>query len=83
MILASVQFYDASGPLGSNHYGIFTLAADDTWTYTADNTRAAIQHLGAGQQLTDRLTTVSREKIRLRERHVRCPTSLSVAGRVS
>ena len=38
MILASVQFCDAKGTLGSNHYGTFTLAADDTWTYTADNT---------------------------------------------
>jgi hypothetical protein len=50
---------------------------------TPGPTQAAIQQLGAGQSLTDRFTAVSREKISLRERHVRCPTSLSVAGRVS
>jgi VCBS repeat-containing protein len=37
------SFATQAGTLGSNHFGIFTLAADDTWTYTADNTQAAIQ----------------------------------------
>ena len=70
MILASVQFCDASGTLGSNDYGIFTLAADDTGTYTADNTQAAIQQLSAGQSLTDSFTAVSREKISRTSRKV-------------
>ena len=46
---------------GSNGYGSFTLAADGSWTYTADNSQAAIQQLGAGQSLTDSFTAVSRD----------------------
>jgi VCBS repeat-containing protein len=34
-------------------YGTFSLAADGSWTYTADSARAAIQQLAAGQTLTD------------------------------
>ncbi len=37
-------------------YGTFTLAADGTWTYTADNSQAAIQQLGDGQTLTETFT---------------------------
>ncbi|RWF51862.1 VCBS domain-containing protein, partial [Mesorhizobium sp.] len=44
---------------GSNGYGTFTLAADGSWTYTADNTQAAIQQLGAGDTITDSFTAVS------------------------
>ncbi|MDP1585834.1 MAG: VCBS domain-containing protein [Bradyrhizobium sp.] len=40
-------------------YGSFTLAANGTWTYTADNTQAAIQQLGANGTLTDSFTAVS------------------------
>jgi VCBS repeat-containing protein len=64
------SFATQAGTLGSNHYGIFTLAADDTGTYTADNTQAAIQQLGAGQSLTDSFTAVSREKISRTSRKV-------------
>jgi VCBS repeat-containing protein len=44
---------------GTNGYGNFTLAADGTWTYTADNSQSAIQQLGAGQSLSDSFTAVS------------------------
>ncbi|WP_460885323.1 VCBS domain-containing protein, partial [Ramlibacter solisilvae] len=49
------------GTTGSNGYGIFTLAANGTWTYTANNSQAAIQNLGAGQSLTDSFTAVSKD----------------------
>ncbi|MET3440641.1 VCBS repeat-containing protein [Variovorax paradoxus] len=44
---------------GSNGYGNFTLAADGSWTYTADNSQSAIQQLGAGQSINDSFTAVS------------------------
>ena len=44
---------------GSNGYGSFTLAADGTWSYSADDSQAAIQQLGEGQSLTDSFTAVS------------------------
>ena len=53
------NFAAQAGTAGSNGYGTFTLAADGTWTYTADNSQAAIQQLGAGQTLTDSFTAVS------------------------
>ncbi len=34
-------------------YGTFTLTADGTWTYTADNSQLSIQQLGAGESVTD------------------------------
>ena len=45
--------FDASTVAGSNNYGTFTLDAAGNWTYTASNSQEAIQHLGAGQTLTD------------------------------
>ena len=53
------SFAPQAGTAGSNGYGSFTLAADGSWTYTADNSQAAIQQLGAGQSLTDSFTAVS------------------------
>ncbi|HUE47297.1 MAG TPA: VCBS domain-containing protein, partial [Aestuariivirgaceae bacterium] len=40
-------------------YGSFTLLADGTWSYTADNTQTAIQQLGEGDTLTDSFTAWS------------------------
>ncbi|QLI82681.1 hypothetical protein HZU75_14735 [Chitinibacter fontanus] len=40
-------------------YGVFTLAADGQWTYTADSSQTAIQQLKAGASLTDVLTVQS------------------------
>ncbi|WP_414930074.1 VCBS domain-containing protein [Variovorax sp. Root434] len=44
---------------GSNGYGSFTLAADGSWSYTADNSQAAIQQLATGQTISDSFTAVS------------------------
>ena len=46
-------------PSAVGTYGTFTLRTNGAWTYTADNTQAAIQHLLAGATLTDTLTAVS------------------------
>ncbi|MDB5670186.1 MAG: outer rane adhesin like protein, partial [Alphaproteobacteria bacterium] len=48
-----------AGTAGSNGYGSFSLAADGTWTYAANNSQTAIQQLGAGQTLTDSFTAIS------------------------
>ncbi|TGV50810.1 hypothetical protein EN803_40815, partial [Mesorhizobium sp. M2D.F.Ca.ET.160.01.1.1] len=53
------NFTAQAATAGSNGYGTFTLAADGSWTYTADNTQAAIQQLGAGDTITDSFTAVS------------------------
>jgi VCBS repeat-containing protein len=44
---------------GSNGFGIFTLDAAGNWTYTANNSQAAIQLLESGQSITDSFTGVS------------------------
>ena len=46
-------------PSVAGTYGTFTLAADGTWTYTADSAQAAIQQLAAGQSLTDSFEALS------------------------
>src|SRR5205085_74860 len=48
----------ASAP-GSNGYGIFTLGANGSWTYSADDSQTAIQQLRAGQPITDSFTHVT------------------------
>src|SRR5207247_1291101 len=53
------NFTAQANTTGSNGFGSFTLAANGSWTYTANNTQAAIQQLGAGQSLTDSFTAVS------------------------
>src|SRR5207248_1286991 len=53
------NFAAQAGTLGSNGYGTFTLAADGSWTYTANDSQSAIQQLGAGQSITDSFTAVS------------------------
>ncbi len=42
-------------------YGTFVLNADGNWTYSANNSQAAIQQLGAGQTLTDSFKAVSKD----------------------
>lgn len=44
---------------GANGYGSFVLGPSGTWTYSADNTQAAIQQLKAGETLTDTFTVSS------------------------
>ncbi len=41
---------------GANGYGSYTLTAAGVWTYSLDNTNAAVQALNAGQTLTDTFT---------------------------
>src|SRR5437868_4389889 len=53
------NFAAQAGTLGSNGYGTFTLAANGSWTYTANDSQSAIQQLGAGQSITDSFTAVS------------------------
>ena len=53
------SFTPQAATAGSNGYGTFTLGADGSWTYTADNSQTAIQELGAGTALTDSFTAVS------------------------
>ncbi|MFS2206072.1 VCBS domain-containing protein, partial [Variovorax sp. Varisp36] len=53
------NFASQAGTAGSNGYGSFSLAADGTWTYAADNSQGAIQQLGVGQSISDSFTAVS------------------------
>ena len=43
----------------TNGYGTYTLTAAGVWTYTLDNSNAAVQALNAGQTLTDTFTAVT------------------------
>lgn len=51
------SFRPQAGTAGT--YGTFTLNADGTWTYTADNGQAAIQGLAIDEVLTDSFTALS------------------------
>ncbi|MBR1279282.1 VCBS domain-containing protein, partial [Bradyrhizobium sp. AUGA SZCCT0283] len=53
------NFVVQTATIGNHGYGTFTLDAVGNWTYTADNSLAAIQQLGAGQSITDSFTAVS------------------------
>ena len=54
-----VNFAAQAGTAGSNGYGSFTLAANGTWNYTADNTQTAIQQLDDADFITDSFIAVS------------------------
>ena len=43
----------------ANGYGSYTLTAAGVWTYTLDNSNAAVQALNAGQTLTDTFTATT------------------------
>ena len=47
-----ISFPDEGSTLGDNSYGNFVLTAG-SWTYTLNNTHAAVQALDAGETLTD------------------------------
>ncbi|HEX5775641.1 MAG TPA: VCBS domain-containing protein, partial [Caulobacteraceae bacterium] len=51
----------AAGTAGDNGYGTFEVLADGTWTYSLDNTDAAVQALGAGDTLQDTITVWSED----------------------
>ena len=44
---------------GANGYGTYTLTADGVWTYTLDNSNAAVQGLNVGDTLTDTFTATT------------------------
>ena len=43
----------------ASSYGSYTLTAAGVWTYTLDNSNAAVQALNAGETLTDTFTAVT------------------------
>ncbi len=49
----------AAGTATNNGYGTYALTAGGTWTYTLDNTNAAVQALDGAATLTDAFTAVS------------------------
>src|SRR4029077_18173427 len=53
------NFAAQAGTLGSNGHATFPLDAAGNWTYTAADSQAAVQQLGAGQSITDSFTAVS------------------------
>ncbi|WP_175558056.1 VCBS domain-containing protein [Roseibium suaedae] len=58
--VGEAAFTPVSGVAGAGTYGTFTLDAQGHWTYTADNSQAAVQALQAGgTPLTDTLTVAS------------------------
>ena len=50
-----------AGTAGDNGYGTFEVGADGAWTYTLDNSLAAVQALPAGATLTDMITVSSED----------------------
>ena len=51
----------AAGTPGANSYGTFEVLANGNWTYTLDNTLAAVQALPNGITLTDTITVTSED----------------------
>jgi VCBS repeat-containing protein len=56
-------FVEQTNINGSAGLGTFNLTVDGAWSYTADNTQAAIQALGNGIVVTDTLTALSTDGI--------------------
>ena len=50
-----VSWIDVASTAGDNGFGSFEITGN-TWTYTLDNTHAAVQALDAGEVLTDTFT---------------------------
>ena len=49
----------AAGAASASGYGSYALSAAGVWTYTLDNSNAAVQALNAGQTLTDSFTVTT------------------------
>ncbi len=49
----------AAGATTTSGYGSYALSATGVWTYTLDNSNAAVQALNAGQTLTDTFTATT------------------------
>ena len=54
----------AAGAASVNGYGTYTLTAAGVWTYTLDNTNAAVQALNGAATLTDSFTATDRGRHR-------------------
>src|SRR5690606_10464377 len=52
-------FQAVSGAASTNGYGTFDVDASGNWTYTLDNTNAAVQGLAAGDTLADSFTVTT------------------------
>src|SRR5690606_15484577 len=52
-------FQAVSGAASTNGYGTFDVDASGNWTYTLDNTNAAVQGLGAGDMLAGSFTVTT------------------------
>ncbi len=52
-------FVAQTGVSGAGHFGSFSIDASGHYSYTADNTQAAIQQLKVGETLTDRFTVAT------------------------
>ncbi len=52
----------AAGAATANHYGTYSVAANGVWTYTLDNSNAAVQALNdSSAPLTDSFTVLSED----------------------
>ncbi|HWA37894.1 MAG TPA: VCBS domain-containing protein, partial [Burkholderiales bacterium] len=51
--------FNATTAVSASGYGTYTVTAGGAWTFTLDNTNAAVQGLGAGQSLTDSFTVTT------------------------
>src|SRR5439155_1328893 len=51
----------AAGTASTDGYGTYAMTAGGTWTYTLDNSNAAVQALNVGGTLTDHITVVSED----------------------
>src|SRR5439155_147658 len=51
----------AAGTASSSGYGTYAMTAGGTWTYTLDNSNAAVQALNVGGTLTDHITVASED----------------------
>ena len=51
--------WTAVGSASANGFGSYTLTAAGVWTYTLDNSNAAVQALNAGETLTDTFTATT------------------------
>ena len=59
----------AAGTASVNGYGTYALTAAGVWTYTLDNSNAAVQALNAGATLTDSFTVADRRRHRAGRHH--------------
>jgi len=57
--IGQAVFVEQLSTLGAAGIGSFSLQTDGSWTYSADNTKDAVQALGANSTIEDSFTAVS------------------------